>query len=59
MITSRQCFAKYGDPNLLATQNKWFVTWEVPADIRAALSHVRFSAVGTIGFPKRIFVNKD
>jgi hypothetical protein len=59
MVTSRQCLAKYGDPNLLETQNKWFVTWTVPADIQAALSHVRFSAAGTIGFPKRIFVNKD
>jgi hypothetical protein len=59
MITSAQCLKKYGDPNLLATQNKHFIIWEVPMDIRNAFSHVRFSAVGTIGFPKRIFVNKD
>ena len=59
MITSAQCLKKYGDPSLLATQSKWFEVWVVPQDIRDALSHVRFSAVGTIGFPKKIFVNKD
>lgn len=59
MITSAQCLKKYGDPSLLATQSKWFEIWIVPQDIRDGLSHVRFSAVGTIGFPKKIFVNKD
>lgn len=59
MVTSAQCLKKYGDPNLLQTQTKHFVIWEVDADIREAFKHVRFSAVGTIGFPKKIFVNKD
>jgi hypothetical protein len=59
MVTSQQCLKKYGDPNLLETQSKHFVTWQVPIEIQQAFSHVRFSAVGTIGFPKRIFVNKD
>lgn len=59
MVTSAQCLKKYGDPNLLETQSKHFVVWEVDADIREALKHVRFSAVGTIGFPKKIFINKD
>lgn len=59
MITSAQCLKKYGDPNLLSTQSKYFEVWEVPQDIRDAFSHVRFTAVGTVGFPKRIFVNKD
>jgi hypothetical protein len=59
MVTSQQAMRKYGDPNLLQTQTQHFVTWTVPQDIRSALTHVRFSAVGTIGFPKRIFVNKD
>ena len=58
-VTSAQCLKKYGDPNLLATQSKHFIVWQVPADILNAFSHVRFSAVGTIGFPKKIFVNKD
>jgi len=59
MVTSAQCLKKYGDPNLLATQSKHFIVWQVPADVLTAFSHVRFSAVGTIGFPKKIFVNKD
>jgi hypothetical protein len=59
MITSAQCLKKYGDPNLLETQNKHFEIWIVPNDIREAFKHVRFSAVGTIGFPKKIFINKD
>lgn len=59
MITSAQCFKKYGDPNLLATQNKHFELWIVQDDIREAFKHVRFSALGTIGFPKKIFINKD
>ena len=59
MVTSTQCLKKYGDPNLLETQNKWFELWQVPQDIQIAFSHVRFSALGTIGFPKKIFINKD
>jgi LysM repeat protein len=59
MVTSQQALKKYGDPNLLATQTQHFITWSVPQDIQQAFSHVRFSAVGTIGFPKRIFINKD
>jgi LysM repeat protein len=59
MVTSKQCLAKYGDPNLLETQNKHFEVWQVPKIFLEKFSHVRFSAVGTIGFPKRIFINKD
>lgn len=59
MVTSKQCFDKYGDPNLLSTQNKHFTLWEVDSDIRESLKHVRFSQLGTIGFPKKIFLNKD
>lgn len=59
MITSAQCLKKYGDPNLLETQNKWFTLWIVDEDIREAFKHVRFSALGTIGFPKKVFINKD
>jgi hypothetical protein len=33
-------------------------TWAVPADIREAFKHVRFSAMGTIGFPGKIYMNK-
>lgn len=59
MVTSTQCLKKYGDPNLLKTQTTHFVVWEVDLDIREAFDNVYFSAVGTIGFPKKIFVNKD
>jgi len=59
MVTSNQCLKKYGDPNLLETQSKWFEIWEVPKLFLEKFSHVRFSAVGTIGFPKKIFINKD
>lgn len=59
MVSSQQCLIKYGDPNLLSTQSKHFEVWQVPASIQKAFSHVRFSAVGTIGFPKKIFINKD
>lgn len=59
MVTSQQCLKKYGDPNLLETQIKNFVIWQVPLNIQEEFKHVRFSAVGTIGFPKKIFVNKD
>lgn len=58
MITSQQCLKKFGDPNLITTQASCMELWAVPSDIQTAFSHVRFSAVGTIGFPKKIFVNK-
>lgn len=59
MVTSAQALKKYGDPNLLETQNKHFELWLIPNDILEAFKHVRFSALGTIGFPKKIFLNKD
>lgn len=59
MITSAQCLKKYGDPNDPKVQSKYFELWVVPDHIRQAFSHVRFSALGTIGFPKKIFINKD
>jgi hypothetical protein len=59
MVTSAQCLKKYGDPNLASTQSKHFELWVVDLDILEAFKHVRFSALGTIGFPKKIFLNKD
>lgn len=47
MVTSAQCYKKYGDPTLPSTQSKWFTIWDVPADLE-------------IGFiPKRVYCNKD
>lgn len=59
MVTTAQCLKKYGVPNLESTQNKHFELWIVSDKIRNSFSHVRFSALGTIGFPKKIFINKD
>ena len=59
MVTSTQALKKYGDPNLASTQSKWFELWQVEKEIQDAFSHVKFSALGTIGFPKKIFINKD
>lgn len=59
MVTSVQALKKYGDPNLAETQNKYFELWLVPSDILETFKHVKFSALGTIGFPKKIFLNKD
>lgn len=58
-MTSQQALKKYGDPNLLETQQKTMSVWQVPQTLLDAFSHVRFSAVGTIGFPKKIFCNND
>jgi hypothetical protein len=59
ILTSADALKKYGNPNLLETQSKHFELWIVPVEILNAFSHVRFSALGTIGFPKKIFINKD
>jgi hypothetical protein len=58
-MTSKQALSKYGDPFLLQTQQKTMTTWQVPSKLLEAFAHVRFSAVGTIGFPKKIFCNND
>lgn len=58
-MTSQQALKKYGDPNLLETQLKTMSVWQVPKKLLDAFAHVRFSAVGTIGFPKKIFCNND
>jgi hypothetical protein len=59
MVTSTRALKKYGDPNLLSTQQKHFELWIVEKHLLSAFQHVRFSALGTIGFPKKIFINKD
>ena len=59
MVTSTSALKKYGKPELVATQNSIMELWQVPQDIQDSFKHVRFSALGTIGFPKRIYLNKD
>lgn len=58
-MTSKEAFEKYGDPNILANQSKSMSVWLVPEKLLKAFAHVRFSAVGTIGLPKKIFCNND
>ena len=45
MVTSQQCFAKYGDPS--ANEGKFMVLWDVPT----AMEH------GAI--PRKIYCNRD
>lgn len=59
MITASQCLKRYGNPEKLENQLKNLIVWEVPLEIQTAFSHVRFTAVGTIGFPKKIYINKE
>lgn len=59
MPTSAQCLKKYGDPRDPKVQAKIMELWLVPANIRTAFAHVKFTALGTIGFPGKIFINKD
>jgi hypothetical protein len=56
MITAAQAKAKFGEPGV--HEGNYMVIWTVPEDIRAKFAHVRFSALGTLGFPKKIYMNK-
>lgn len=57
MITSNSVEKKFGQPGGSA-EGSYMVVWNVPADIQAQLGHVKFSALGTVGFPKKIYLNK-
>lgn len=46
MVTSRQCFAKWGDPNTRADEGKYMTLWDVPAHLE----------LGVI--PKRLYCNR-
>ena len=59
MITSAQCLKRYGNPVLLETQSKHFELWKVPVNIQTEFKHVNFIAAGTVGFPTKIFINKE
>ena len=58
MITSAQCLAKFGDQRNPSVQSKIMELWIVPQKFLTAFSHVKFTNLGTIGFPKKIFINK-
>lgn len=57
MIGSSNALKHFGTPSP-ASEGKYMTIWNVPADIQTAFSHVRFSALGTVGFPKKIYCNK-
>ena len=46
MVTSRQCFAKWGDPNTRGDEGKYMVMWDVPEKLE----------LGVI--PKRLYCNR-
>lgn len=57
LLSSKTCLAKFGEPGG-SNQSSYMTLWIVPGDILSAFAHVKFSAVGTIGFPKKIFCHK-
>lgn len=57
MLYPKECLAKYGQPGK-SNQNQYMIIWHVPLDIRLAFAHVKFSALGTTGFPEKIFCHK-
>lgn len=58
MITAAQCLKRFGNPRDPKVQALYNEVWVVPEDILKAFSHVKFTLLGTIGFPKKIFINK-
>ena len=48
MVTSAAALKKYGDPNLLETQNKHFELWIVPSEIREAFNDYNNGKFGTL-----------
>lgn len=46
MVTSRQCFAQWGDPNTRADEGTYMVLWDVPTALE----------IGVI--PKRLYCNR-
>jgi hypothetical protein len=46
MVTSKQCFDKWGDPNTREDEDKYMVLWDVPTELE----------IGVI--PKKLYCNK-
>lgn len=57
MVTSTQCIKKWGKPSP-SLEGNYMTSWKVPKKILDAFAHVRFSALGTVGFPKNIYCNQ-
>lgn len=56
-MSSARALKQFGRP-APGAEGGYMMLWQVPADIVAALKHVRFTALGTVGFPARIYCNK-
>lgn len=56
LLKSSVLLTKYGMPG--KNQSRYMTIWYVPEDIRRSFADVKFSAAGTIGFPKKIFCHK-
>lgn len=56
MITATAAQKRFGAPGG-PTEGSYMTTWSVPADIRQAFAHVKFSALGSVGFPAKIYCN--
>lgn len=46
MVTSKQCFNKWGDPSIESNQSKYMMMWDIPTELE----------IGVI--PKRLYCNK-
>lgn len=57
MITANQSIAKFGQPGIM--ESSYMIIWIVPPEIINSFTHVRFTAKGTIGFPSKIYLNKE
>lgn len=57
MVTSKMALDAYGEPGS-ALEGNYMITWDVPAYIQQAFKHVKFTALGTVGFPKRIYCSR-
>lgn len=57
-ITPAQALRRFGEPGDARREGQYMVRWMVPADIQLAFKHVRFSQMGTTGFPKVIYMNR-
>lgn len=46
MVTSKQCFARWGDPETTEDEGKYMMMWDVPAELEVSV------------IPKKLYCNK-
>ena len=57
MITEKQALLHFGKPG--RHEEKYMFNWTVPSFLRFPFTHVRNTALGTRGFPTKIYLNKS